>query len=231
MQAVSLKVGQDDLLKKSILLLKSWMTYDGNLLGSHAANMATYALYIQVIFLLNNFSDQLLTPLDVFRKYFSFFATFDWERQMLSIYGPVSAHNVCDRSRVQSEIDIEKLAIAERVKHPELNGRELLFRPEEMLDRQINYAAIRILTTNAPKSGEPTEISVEQLVARADQPFLKKNWNLKPVNLVDPCYSTNNLGKSISLFNSFRFKEAIKLQASKLSVISDQVSGNTITGE
>jgi hypothetical protein len=46
MQAVSAKVGQDDLLKKSILLLKSWMTYDGNLLGSHAANMATYALYI-----------------------------------------------------------------------------------------------------------------------------------------------------------------------------------------
>ena len=57
-----------------------WMTYDGNLLGSHAANMATYALYIQVIFLLNNFYADLHTPLDVFRKYFSFFSTFDWER-------------------------------------------------------------------------------------------------------------------------------------------------------
>jgi hypothetical protein len=82
-----------------------------------------------------------------------------------------------------------------------------------MQSRQVNYAAIRLLTTNAPKPGEPTEISVEQLVSRADQPFLKKNWNLKPINLVDPCFSTNNLGKSISLFNSYRFKEAVKLQA------------------
>jgi hypothetical protein len=46
MKFVSKKVAQDSLLKKSILMLKSWMTYDGNLLGSHAANMATYALYI-----------------------------------------------------------------------------------------------------------------------------------------------------------------------------------------
>ena len=33
------------------------MTYEASLLGSHAANMATYALYIIVIFLVNNFYD------------------------------------------------------------------------------------------------------------------------------------------------------------------------------
>ena len=70
MQRVSEKVGKKHLLKKSIILLKSWMTYEASLLGSHAANMATYALYIIVIFLLNNFYDDLSTPLDVFRKFF-----------------------------------------------------------------------------------------------------------------------------------------------------------------
>lgn len=42
-------------LKDSILLLKAWMTYEASLLGSHAANMATYALYVLVVFLVNNF--------------------------------------------------------------------------------------------------------------------------------------------------------------------------------
>lgn len=59
MQRVTRKVGKKNLLRKSIILIKSWMTYESSLLGSHAANMATYGLYIIVIFLLNNFYDEL----------------------------------------------------------------------------------------------------------------------------------------------------------------------------
>ena len=36
----------------------------------------------------------------------------------------------------------------------------------------------------------------------------KKSMNLKHINIIDPCFSKNNLGKSISIFNSFRLKEA-----------------------
>jgi hypothetical protein len=36
--------------------------------------------------------------------------------------------------------------------------------------------------------------------------------NLKHINIVDPCFSKNNLGKSISLFNSHRLKEAFSMQ-------------------
>jgi DNA polymerase sigma len=97
MKRVSRKVGKQHLLKKSIIMLKSWMTYEACLLGSHAANMATYALYIIVIFLLNNFYNELETPLDVFRKYFEYFgseqATFDWDDKMLTIFGPVKTLN------------------------------------------------------------------------------------------------------------------------------------------
>ena len=109
-------------------MLKSWMTYDGNLLGSHAANMATYALYIQVVFLLNNFKEELKTPLSVFRKYFSFFSAFDWERSMLSVYGPINTLNVSHRSTAPIDMDIEKLALSER-KKTELQELPLLFSP------------------------------------------------------------------------------------------------------
>ena len=51
----------------------------------------------------------------------------------------------------------------------------------------------------------------------------KKSMNLKYINIVDPCFSKNNLGKSISLFNSYRLKEAFKMQSEKLKKISQKV--------
>jgi hypothetical protein len=40
--------------------------------------------------------------------------------------------------------------------------------------------------------------------------------NQKHINIVDPCFSKNNLGKSISLFNSYRLKEAFQMQDNDL---------------
>jgi hypothetical protein len=118
MQRVSRKVGKSHLLKKSIILLKSWMTYEASLLGSHAANMATYALYIIVIFLLNNFYDDLNTPLDVFRKFFEYFGseqtTFDWEEKMLTIFGPIKTLNFQERIKNEAGFDMDKLALIDR---------------------------------------------------------------------------------------------------------------------
>lgn len=53
------------------------MTYEASLLGSHAANMATYALYILVVFIINNFD--VRSPFEVFRLFFGYFGKFDWE--------------------------------------------------------------------------------------------------------------------------------------------------------
>ena len=85
-------IGKNNLLKKSILMLKCWLTFDAALLGSHTANMTTYALYILVTFLLNNFYDDLETPLDVFQRFFDYFSDFDWANKIVTIYGPVSCH-------------------------------------------------------------------------------------------------------------------------------------------
>ena len=70
MNEMSKLIGKHQLLKKSILLLKSWFTYEASLLGSYAACMATYALYVLVLFIFNNFYDELHTPMDVFKKFF-----------------------------------------------------------------------------------------------------------------------------------------------------------------
>lgn len=82
-------------MKDSILLLKAWMTYEASLLGSHAANMATYALYILVVFLVNNFEVQ--SPMEVFKLFFEYFSKFDWESQMVTIFGAIKTLNFYDR--------------------------------------------------------------------------------------------------------------------------------------
>ena len=41
--------------------------------------------------------------------------------------------------------------------------------------------------------------------------------NLKNINIVDPCFTKNNIGKSISQYNSYRFKESLKIQNLKIS--------------
>lgn len=72
-----------------------------------------------------------------------------------------------------------------------------------------------MLASNANSSTN----DMESLVAAVGKPPLKKALNQKFINIVDPCYSRNNLGKSISLFNSHRLKMAMKLQHTKLTNI------------
>jgi hypothetical protein len=92
------------LLKKSILLLKSWFTYEASLLGSYAACMATYALYVLVLFIINNYYDELDTSMDVFKKFFEVWGDFDWDSNFISLYSPIKTHNFYDR--LKSEVSI-----------------------------------------------------------------------------------------------------------------------------
>ena len=49
-------IGRDHLLKRSILLLKAFLTYESSLLGSQLACMATYGLYTLAIYIFNNYN-------------------------------------------------------------------------------------------------------------------------------------------------------------------------------
>lgn len=118
-------------LKDSILLLKAWMTYEASLLGSHAANMATYALYVLVVFLINNF--EVCSPFEVFRLFFYYFGKFEWESHMVTIYGAVKTLNFYDRLK-EFNFDIKKFAAAERstAEFRNLMRTNLLFAPDDL---------------------------------------------------------------------------------------------------
>ena len=119
-------IGKRNLLKKSILLLKYWLTFDAALLGSHTANMTTYALYVLVTFLLNNFHEELHTPFEVFERFFEYFSDFDWSNKIITIYGPVL---FCGGHHQSSKRSFEQLALEERANDPVLRHKQLLVQP------------------------------------------------------------------------------------------------------
>mmetsp|Transcript_573 Transcript_573/g.931 ORF Transcript_573/g.931 Transcript_573/m.931 type:complete len:88 (+) Transcript_573:656-919(+) len=86
--------------------------------------MTTYALYVLVTFLLNNFHDELQTPFDVFERFFEYFADFDWSARILTIYGPVTFQHQMGTKR-----SFEQLALDERASDPVLKDKPLLVKP------------------------------------------------------------------------------------------------------
>ncbi len=117
------------MLKRSILLLKTYFTYESSLLGSQYACLATYGLYTLVIYILNCFSKQpnqiadqessivLKTEIDVFKKFFEIFGEFKWDTYMITIFGPIKIHNFYERLRDDCNFDIHQLAINERMEY------------------------------------------------------------------------------------------------------------------
>lgn len=86
---------------------------------------------------------------------------------------------------------MDRLAMLERLMHKEYKDRPLLVSPDELHHLTIKFAAIRLCDTSVY-----TQVS-------------KKSLNLKLINIVDPTFSKNNLGKSISKLNSVRLKQAL----------------------
>ena len=131
-------------LKHGILMIKAWMTYEASLLGSHAANMATYALYVLVVFLVNNF--YIESPMELFRLFFNYFGKFDWDSQIITIQGTISILNFSDRLRNEFNFDLQKFALAERPNNylAAKMRKEPLFSNKELVEINVSLNSVRL---------------------------------------------------------------------------------------
>jgi hypothetical protein len=192
MTFVDKMIAKDHLLKRSIILLKAWFTYEASFLGSYAACMATYALYVLILFDFNNFNEELRTPMDVFRKFFQIWGSFDWDSNIITMYSPIKSANYYEKLRNECNFEMDRLALLERMSLAEYKERILLLTPDRLKNRQIMYSAVRLT--------DPQYLMMAN----------KKSMNLKFINIVDPTFSKNNLGKSISKLNYSRIKRGLK---------------------
>ena len=80
---------KDNLFKKSIIFIKAWCLYETRILGSQNANFSSYAIEVMIIYLLNNYYEEAVTPLDVLRLFVRIFSRFNWANYILTIFGPI----------------------------------------------------------------------------------------------------------------------------------------------
>ncbi|CAN1297609.1 hypothetical protein LINPERPRIM_LOCUS23529 [Linum perenne] len=83
-------VGKNHLLKRSIILIKSWCYYESRTLGAFHGLFSTYALEILILHLFNLFHSSLEGPLAVLYKFLDYYSSFDWDKYVISIDGVIS---------------------------------------------------------------------------------------------------------------------------------------------
>ncbi|KAE8724297.1 Melibiase family protein isoform 1 [Hibiscus syriacus] len=90
LEKVDQLIGEDHLLKRSIILIKAWCYYESRILGAHHGLISTYALETMILHIINVFHSSLCGPLSVLYKFLDYYSsTFDWANYCITISGPV----------------------------------------------------------------------------------------------------------------------------------------------
>lgn len=186
LEAVDQLVGKDHLFKKAILLIKAWWMYEGRILGSNIGCISSYTLEVLMVHLLIRWRDLIQSPLDLF---FKFFET-NWWDHAVTIFG------LSDIDETRSyPILLEK--VDDLVEDDDSKSKLILDHYELV---QTHKERLRKLWDkyNVILPSE-TSISLDH-----------------HLNIVDPIYPCNNLGKCISNFNSKRIQRIIIKQRQQL---------------
>ncbi|KAF8085702.1 hypothetical protein N665_0650s0015 [Sinapis alba] len=92
--------GRDHLFKRSIILIKAWCYYESRTLGANAGLISTYALAVLVLHIINISYSSLSGPLAVLFKFLDYYASFDWDNNCVTVYGPVLISSLPDMTDI-----------------------------------------------------------------------------------------------------------------------------------
>lgn len=89
LELVDRLIGNDNLFKRSIILIKAWCYYESRILGAHHGLISTYALETLVLYIFHLFHSSLNGPLAVLYTFLDYFSKFDWDNYCISVNGRV----------------------------------------------------------------------------------------------------------------------------------------------
>ncbi|CAI0560561.1 unnamed protein product [Linum tenue] len=89
-------MGKDHLLKRSIILIKTWCFYESRILGAYHGLISTYALEMLVLHIFNIFHSSLNGPLAVLYKFLDYYSSFDWDNHGVCINGVIKISSLPD---------------------------------------------------------------------------------------------------------------------------------------
>jgi hypothetical protein len=82
-----------NIFRRTLLLVKGWCYFEGNLMGSNIGLMASYTLEILVIYVFNNYYEFIYNEFDGFEKFFEIMEKINWEKNIISLFGIFSNIN------------------------------------------------------------------------------------------------------------------------------------------
>ena len=176
--------------KRTLLLIKTWCYYEGNILGSNIGLLNGYALEVLIIYMFNNFKGKFNSELEAFFTFFNMISKVNWETQLVTIYGVY---------------DLELL------NNNDLNLEKILEKEEQDkdLDLKIKYKQISDFVKQFERFNNIEK--VQNFNVNSKMIILGK-YNM---HIIDPIYNSNNLGKSVNFHNSSRIQDLFEYMDSQ----------------
>ena len=166
--------------KRTLLLIKSWCYYEGNILGSNIGLLGSYALEVLVIYMFNNYKGKFNSELEAFFTFFNMISKINWENQIVTIYG---IYDIVTLSKYN------------------LNLENLLSSTEQDKEQKIIYNEISEFVKQFERFNDIEKVQIFNINTKT---IVLSKYNMY---IIDPIYNTNNLGKSVNFHNSSRIKE------------------------
>lgn len=176
-----------EIFKRTLILIKTWAYYEGNILGSNVGLMASYALEVLVIYMFNFYSDKFTNEIQAIMFFFQLIGQVNWDTHIVTIFGM---------------IEIEKFN--ESVKNGVSDLNTLMKEEIEKNTKDNINSKIKIdKLTQFLKSFENSPLFDKSNYDNL--PFFDKsnfdNRHYRCAFIIDPIFHTNNLGKSVSAHN------------------------------
>ena len=214
-----------NIFRRTLLLVKGWCYFEGNLMGSNIGLMASYTLEILVIYVFNNYYEFIYNEFDGFEKFFEIMEKINWEKNIISLFGIFSNINF------QKKLSIFNTHLQNSKDKDNKDTNEPFWYHKDKynkIDKGFN-----ILLNNAnDKDNEPLLKlnELKKLITPVNKSigniYLKKEGKLinsanfdKLINILDPINNYNNLGKSINYHSNSKMKKVIIYLNQQIKII------------
>ena len=218
------------IFRRTLILIKAWCSFEGNLMGSNIGLMASYALEILVIYVFNVHYDNIYNEFDGFEKFFELMDKFDWQKSVISLFGIFSKvdyqkklvnynnlnrNNSSKSGNKNSNINNNKNEPFWYLLYKKGNennfGKDIytMKRIDENLDEDEYIKEPLLKLDEIKKLILPINKGMGNIYLKREGNIINGTNFEKLINILDPMNIHNNLGKSISFHSKCKMKKII----------------------
>uniref|UniRef100_A0A6A7G9I3 PAP/OAS1 substrate-binding-related domain-containing protein n=1 Tax=Hirondellea gigas TaxID=1518452 RepID=A0A6A7G9I3_9CRUS len=194
-------IGKNHLFKRTILLSKAWMKHEVSVLGSSDGMLSSYCLRVMILFIFNAFYSEIDSPLAGLFKLCRYLITFDWNNNVLSMYGPIPLKNMS-----QNPIN-RQMSLEERFR-PIKAGLYSSTWPIGVKPLISHELVAKYSDEYAMMFNQSSECSTD---------IKSRNFSVRSLNIIGPINPFNNLSKSIIRKNAEQIKASFRDSAQILA--------------